>query len=315
MWKQRIKHAAAATAQGLGLWALLDRAHRGTWTIVCYHRVLPLEARARYFCPDLVVTPGALQAHCAVYREHFEVLPVRDALARMQAGVPARRPLLSLSFDDGYRDNFVHAAPVLETAGLRATFYVIAGLVGTDELPWYDRVALTCASHAEARARVEAMKRLPNAERLAQVAALGPAAPPNLDTDRIMDAAQLAMLYNSGHEVGSHSLTHPILTRVAPEGLRAEFSGARERLEAAVCGPVTTYCYPNGDFSPQVAAMVQETGHCAALSTRQGLNLPGGDPFSLKRVFIHEDWLCAPRSGTSGALLRAELALLHRFRH
>lgn len=314
MWKQRIKHTAAAAADALGLWALLDRAHRGTWTIVCYHRVLPAGSRGRYFCPDLVVTPEALRAHCAVYREHFEVLTVCDAHARMQGGAPGKKPLLSLSFDDGYRDNLLLAAPVLAEFGIRASFYVVAGLADTDTLPWYDTVALHAPSHGKAQAQVESMKHLPNADRLAQLAGLADLAPHDPDLDRIMSAGQLRELIAAGHEVGSHSMTHPILTCVERSDLSDELLQSKNRLEAMIATPVTTFCYPNGDFNEDVLAGVRGAGYTAALSTRQGINAKDTPPHTLNRVFINQDWLRASNETPSPALLRAELGLMHRFR-
>ncbi len=314
MWKQAIKHSAAVVAERLGTLSALAHANRDKWTIVCYHRVLPAAARAEYFCPDLVVTPEALRAHCAVYREHFEVLPVREAFARMCSGALGEKPLLSLSFDDGYRDNFEIAAPILEEHGLRASFYVIAGLVDTKELPWYDRVALSEASTSAGRALVESMKSLPNAERIRRVAGVRPSPPANPDLDLIMTSAQLRGLHDKGHEIGSHSLTHPILTQVEADKLPEELHASRVRLEGVLGAAVDTFCYPNGNYNAEIVAGLRDSGYKAALSTLQGLNRADAAPCELRRVFINEDWLRRGDGRPSGALLRAELGLLHRIR-
>lgn len=339
MWKQRAKYVAAALAERAGLWALMERMRRDTWSVVCYHRVLPAEQRGRYFCPDLAVTPESLRAHCQVYRDHFTVVTVAEGFRRLAAGGKISKPLLSISFDDGYQDNFAYAAPILNEHGLAGTFFVIAGLANTEELPWYDKMALEFQRHsgpslgadsplraivgqgvaaqgpeAAARAIIEALKRLPDAERRRVVDALPVSVAPG-PLDRIMDAAQLRALRAQGHEIGSHSYSHPILPLVAPEARPRELQGARERLEALSGGPVETFCYPNGDFTSDIATETRRAGYNCAVSTRQGVNRQGEDVMALARIFVHEDWLSAPGGLPSRALLRAELALLHRVRH
>lgn len=316
MWKRSLKYALARAGTGLGLWSLLQRRHRRAWTIVCYHRILPAAQRAQYFCPDLVVTPESLAVHCGVYRDHFEVLPVREALTRFEHGDFSEKPLLSLSFDDGYRDNFHLAAPILATHGLCASFYVIAGLVDTNELPWYDRLA-RAASAFDAQGLVEQAKALPAAEREAFIQeqeARGNAISPAADLDHVMSSEQLGMLIARGHEIGAHSMTHPILPHCEPGALVEEIAGARGRLQQLTGAPVDTFCFPNGDYTPAVLEATRRAGYRAALSTAQGLNHRGGAPFTLRRVFIHEERLASSRGEASADLLRAELAITHRFR-
>lgn len=319
MWKQRLKPAAARLGQRLGVWALLDRAHRHSWTVVCYHRVLPADDREQYFCPDLVVTPEALRAHCAIYCDHFEVLTVAEGWRRCQRGEFGARPRLSLSFDDGYQDNFALAAPILEHYGLRGSFYVIAGLVDTAERPWYDRVAASLIAQlapVAVREQIEILKALPDAERRARVeAVVAQAEAPDMPAghDLIMSAAQLKVLQQRGHEIGAHSTTHPILTRVNASLLGEETDGARKRLELALGTPVSGYCYPNGDYNESVVQSVEKAGYEYALSTRQGLNRRDASAMEIRRVFIQQDWLSSGGVPET-ALLRAELALLHRWR-
>jgi len=317
MWKQRIKEAIAAVGHAIGVWTSLERAQRRSWTVVCYHRVLPAAERARYFCPDLVVTPEALHAHCAVYRQHYEVVTVAEGWRRTQRGEFGAKPLLSLSFDDGYRDNFLHAVPILEEHGLRGSFYVIAGLVGSTERPWYDRVANALPDRANARAQVEALKQLPDSERRAAVEAIVAKAA-NSDTpaddNLIMDAAQLRVLAQRGHELGAHSMTHPILTRMEETALDAEIAGARRALSLAAGCDIAGFCYPNGNYTAGIAQAVATAGFDYALTTRQGKNRPAARAMEVARVFIHQDWLSTPDTRPSAALLRAELALLYRWR-
>ena len=51
------------------------------------------------------------------------------------------RNALAITFDDGYRDNLTHAAPILARHGLPATIFLATGFIGTAEVPWFDRLA------------------------------------------------------------------------------------------------------------------------------------------------------------------------------
>jgi len=146
--KSLIRAAAGSFAARSGALSAFERAARGALAVLCYHRVLPEAERARYHTPDLVVTPETLRAHCRILAERYTVAPLGTALAAWQRGEVSDRPLVAITFDDGYRDNMRYATPILRAHGLRATFYVIAGLVDTDEQPWYDIVGAAFGSAA-----------------------------------------------------------------------------------------------------------------------------------------------------------------------
>lgn len=320
--KSAARHAIALARRAGGGLARAERGNRGHLLILCYHRVLPAPRKAAYFLPGLAVTPEGFRAHCALLRAHYDVLPLAEAHARWRAGEAAcgGRPLAAITFDDGYRDNARYAQPILDALGLRATFFVVAGLAGTGEAPWYDRLAR--ASGALARigapgvphaagpaALVEWAKALPPEAREGLTAAAVEAAggdrlEPALDA--IMGADELRALAAAGHEIGSHSLTHPILTQLAPAALERELRESRAVL-GAVCGAMPiSFCYPNGDYNDAVCAAAAAAGYALAVTTAQGVNAPGAPPMALARVFMHEDRLARPWGGASSSLARWE---------
>ena len=88
----------------------------------------------------------------------------------------------------------------------------------------------------------------------------------------------------AGNDIGSHTLTHPFLTRLTPEQAREEISASRKRLEDLFGRPVRHFCYPYGDWNPAVREVVIEAGFQTACTTAPGRNLPGGDLFRLRRL-------------------------------
>jgi peptidoglycan/xylan/chitin deacetylase (PgdA/CDA1 family) len=102
--------------------------------------------------------------------------------------------------------------------------------------------------------------------------------------ERLMDATQIREWMAAGHQVGSHSATHPRLTQLSPEAAFEEISGSRKRLEDLFGVPIRHFCYPYGDWNLWVREQVQNAGYATACTTEFGVNRPPDSPHSLKRV-------------------------------
>lgn len=90
-------------------------------------------------------------------------------------------------------------------------------------------------------------------------------------------------------EIGSHTVTHPVLSAQPREVQRWEMVNSKRHLEAMVGDPVTTFCYPYGDTCETTTQLAQEAGFEAACSTFQRLVRRQADPFQLPRFFV-DDW-------------------------
>lgn len=89
-----------------------------------------------------------------------------------------------------------------------------------------------------------------------------------------------------GMEIGSHTLTHPKLPRLAPEQLREEIVGSKKRLEDALGVAVTSFCYPYGSWNAAARDLVREAGYTAAASTIRDNRNDAADRFALRRVMV-----------------------------
>lgn len=99
----------------------------------------------------------------------------------------------------------------------------------------------------------------------------------------MMDAAQVRDWLAAGHHIGSHTLTHPFLTRIPASRAREEIVSSRKKLEDLFSRRIEHFCYPYGDWNPLVRDLVMEAGYATACTTQTGVNLPGDSPFELKR--------------------------------
>ena len=241
---------------------------------------------------------------------NYRVLPLEDLVERLQrGGLP--RNALAITFDDGYRDNLTHAAPILSRLGLPATIFLATGFIGTAEVPWVDRLAQGLKkSPADAvrtpwgdeleltgvAARLHALtqtlahfKRVPDEERHRALEALLTAL--GVTDQRGFKNLMLSWddvhaLRGLGFTIGAHTVNHPILSRVTPQRAWTEILGSRTMIESACGAAPRAFAYPNGgaaEYTETVKRLVREAGFSCAVTTRFGLNTSNTDPWELRR--------------------------------
>ena len=280
---------------------------RGRLSILIFHRVVPVPDQ---LFPD-EMHAGRFDALCRWLAGWFNVLPLDVAAARLQSGsLPARAACIT--FDDGYADNCQIAMPILRRHGLTASFFVSTGFLDGGRM-WNDTIiesirscnqpfldlaplglGLGMVNLASLHGRRDAiaqligcMKYRPVAERLALVAHLARLAKGRLPDDLMMTTDQVRTLYDSGMQIGAHTVSHPILARISDADARQEITDSKKVLEALVQAPIKLFAYPNGkpdnDYTATHAAMVRAAGFSAAVSTAPGVSSQLTDLFQIPR--------------------------------
>jgi peptidoglycan/xylan/chitin deacetylase (PgdA/CDA1 family) len=104
--------------------------------------------------------------------------------------------------------------------------------------------------------------------------------------ERLMDAAQVREWLAAGHEIGSHTQTHPFLTRLGRAKAKEEIKASKSKLEDLFGRPIHHFCYPYGDYNQETVDLVAEAGYQTACTTRTGVNQPGTPPLELLRMTV-----------------------------
>ena len=224
-------------------------------------------------------------------KRHFRIVPLGELISGRGAGAVA------LTFDDGLRNSLTDAYPVLRRLGLPATFFVCPGLVEERRWLWSHEMRARLAGLAPAARGnlfrgddpIAWMKTLPPRERAiveARVRAATPGFEPTPDQRQrydLMDWDDLGSLDPAIVTIGSHTLTHPILTTLPPDDLSKEVRDSRRLLEERLGRPVRFFCYPNGSHDDRVVACVKEH-YDAAVTADHGFFCQAGDPWRLHRI-------------------------------
>lgn len=279
---------------------------RARLTVLIFHRVKP-ETDPLF---PLEATAANFDAQMAQLKQVFNVLPLPEAIARLQrADLPARAACIT--FDDGYADNLTVAAPILRRHGLTATFFIATAYLDGGRMfndtvieairsardARIDLTALGLGEHdvstPEAKARaigliLPKVKYLPlgrREEMAADLARRVASAP--LPDDLMMTSAQVRELHGLGMEIGGHTHAHPILAGLNDAAARAEIGAGREQLEALLGTRARVFAYPNGrpgqDYRVEQAALVRALGFEGAVSTQPGCAGGASDPWQLPR--------------------------------
>ena len=95
--------------------------------VLAYHSVAPTQTN--YCKTDIRVDPPDFERQMAYLARHYRVLPLDEAIAKLTSGRSLPAKAVAITFDDGYRDNYEHAFPVLRRWGLPATFFVVSAAV------------------------------------------------------------------------------------------------------------------------------------------------------------------------------------------
>ena len=231
--------------------------------------------------------------------------------APAKADCPERA--VAITFDDGYRDNYDYAFPILKKYQLPATIFLATGAIETGNLIWHDRVFDAFRFATASRVRLEdrsvpelaletaqarekslvialaTAKRLYGDQRRKFVddieSKLRPSSPAEV-APRMLTWEQVREMHRAGIEFGSHTVSHTILSCIPRSDMKRELKDSKNELSERLGTPVVSFAYPNGkaaDYNDEAKAVLRECGYSCAVTCCSGFNHASSDVFELKR--------------------------------
>ncbi|MFL6213223.1 MAG: polysaccharide deacetylase family protein [Blastocatellia bacterium] len=251
---------------------------------------------------------------------HYQLVNLTTLMDHLESQYPLPAGLAAITIDDGYRDAYDVALPVLRRYDAPATLFAVTQFVDGEDWLWTDKVQYALLhskavrfegainhqpfyfelkSHAARRRAAERLKAhlkmVSEARKQSNIATIAEL----LDVELPQQAPpayaplgwdQVRELEANGVEVASHTLTHPILTQVSDEQLEREIVQSKCRLEAELGHPVDLFCYPNGDNDARTRLAVRRAGYRAAVTVEEGFNEKLCDRLALRRVHSERDF-------------------------
>ncbi len=293
--------------------------------VLMYHRVLPPDdSRIKLEEPGMVVTPESFRQHLESVGQFFEFVKLSDWIKLKTTGLPLPAKACAITFDDGWVDNYEFAFPILRALDAPATIFLVAEMIGTNKIFWPERVAraLMAISRKNRRGPLHpaiswlhtenlsfsSAGNVPTRNEISDIIAGVKTLPDqeiqqrlnelehyleldlNYESASLLSWEQVNEMTRSGLvEVGSHTCNHVRLRPDIPDyTLEKEIVSSKHIIEKHTGLDIASFCYPNGDVSPNALTLVKEHYDCA-VTTQSGWNASTANNFQLRRIGIHED--------------------------
>ena len=292
--------------------------------IVSYHRVVAdFTGELQRSIPGLLISQETFRRHLeAASTAGYDLVSLGDALDVMAGRRTAKKDLCVVTFDDGYRDVYRYAYPVLKEMGVPAMTYLPAELIGTERRFNHDRLfQLVRLALARRYQPMFDVLPAPTAELLDSVLSgrqrpsaalddfigkhptstlvetiqaleerLGPGPELLPEQGDLMDWNEVRTMVKDGFDFGAHTLGHVVLTHEPIEVVEREVCHSKAIIEREAGITVRDFAYCNGWYSDDVIKVLARNGFRSAVTTEDIPNLIGGDPFTLKRKVLWENF-------------------------
>jgi peptidoglycan/xylan/chitin deacetylase (PgdA/CDA1 family) len=286
-----INNLIAAAANDLGLldgYGYLRKQMTGSQVaILIYHRVCP---KIDDWSDGGVDPTYFIQQIEYLLRNKYQIISLDTLAQHLAAGNCLPEKAVVITFDDGYKDNYVYAFPILKKYNITATIFLATGHIGTNKLFWWDKIKYILlntkldrlavddlgdyplASKSDRRRAVtqiiEELKRMPDEKKSLIEEELCDLIPGihALARNLILSWEDVIEMSRCGIDFGAHSVNHPVLTRLPPEKAKWEITQSKKDIESVIGKNVTTFSYPNGDSNDELINHVKENGFACAVS-------------------------------------------------
>ncbi len=310
----RLKAATWRTLGGLYSGSGLSQfRHQGRVIVLTYHRVVPQTVVERqHIQPGMYMLEESFAAHIAYLRERFTILALDDLLDLWRTNQFKRdQSYCVITFDDGWRDNYQFAFPILRRHVVPATIFLATDFIGTTRWFWPDRMMLVLerartqrgdsitrdevsamlvdtvgvrqttdgsfmsvksGMSIDSSAIVELCKEVAVDEIEALIDRLGRVLDLNVSSERVLlDWTEVREMAAQGVSFGSHSCSHRILTNIPLSEVSRELIESRNMMLQQGIAPSSAFCYPNGNFNSDIQKLVEGGGYRAAVGCEIGL--------------------------------------------
>lgn len=321
----------------------LKFAVRSHSVLLMYHRVLddPF-AEHEYAQTGTAVSTASFRAQIAFLAKRFGVMTAGDYVAARANGQPLPRKCAVITFDDGWEDNYRNAFPILKNYNVPATIFICTDFVGTKEKLWFHEMLhsirwqqLKAAQLAQVLAKYQTgnsnqpdtkihltddcskdvlidnffqLAKALDAEQVKKLASdlrgiSGKTDAQWMERRFSLTWQEIAGMDQSRIEIGSHGVSHRLLTSVSQDDVVRELSESKQQIEMRLGKKVRTFAYPNGSYDENIKRMTAEAGYDGAFSVSEVAIT--SDLFAIPRTGVHE----GANIGFNGRFSRATWAL------
>ena len=243
--------------------------------------------------------------------QHYDFLPLSGLLDCYEQQQPIPRNSVVITFDDGFRDNFTNAYPLLQQYHVPATVFLVTGCVSSGDLPWPQKLGYMFqhtkveilrhettggdsfglrSSHERKLAKQiikNALGHLPRIQREQSLNELSEALHVDVPQDRMLTWEQVETMRKGGIEFGAHTVSHPWMAMQSPKEARWEMEESLREFQTRLNITRPTFVFPSGSYTPELVKMAISVGFRCVFQSRPSVRVNSIErttPFTLSRV-------------------------------
>jgi len=294
----------------LAFFSLLRRFffNRSNFVILMYHQVLEEnDVEKDYVQPGLYVSRQVFEKQMAFLSEKYNLLSLERVTEILEKNQSPPLKSIVITFDDGWRDNYLYAYPILKKYNVPATIFLATDYVGTDKMFWFLEASILMTNNRLTKKQlgeliakyagetdsskilsdrglknsddipsvrdwfIESLKRLDAANVqaiLKELSARNEMTADSIKVNRSMLTWEEVMQMNhNGIDFGSHGCSHRIMPALTDAEIQRELRESKRIIEQRLGREIKLFAYPNGNYSNHIREMVQDCGYVCALAT------------------------------------------------
>ncbi len=300
-------------------WAKFRLRREGAVVVLMLHRVLTREEYEKTGSePDIILGVETFRNLVRYAKRTCEIAALETPAKANDAGsqtarASRTRPMIAITLDDGWHDNYTSVLPVVIAEGIPVTIFVCPGLIGCDLPFWPEQIAKAMKKKApelrqsELTALVEQLKDFEPQRRDLLIGALSrqngaPSCREVKEIDRTLSWEEILEMSKAGVRFGSHSCSHQILPQLPLDEVQHEIRDSKQALDLVLNSECKVFAYPNGNYSKSARRILAEAGYQAAVTTECGAWTRDRDPFAIPRVNISDSSVTGLSGRFSGAM-------------
>jgi len=292
-----------------------------------YHRVLDEEdISSSYSQNGIIVSKKTFAFQMQYLQNHFNAISLIDIIQNLKFKIPFPSRSCLVTFDDGWNDNFQNAYPIFNKNHIPAVIFLPIDFIGTNKLFWQEHLTkvLNDLYHSclqDIKFQKKAMRALNSEdidailstsskeinEKISKFVSLQKSKK-KIEVDNLIQRLEsflkassnisehtfflnwdeIRIMAKNGIDFGSHGKSHKILTNKEVD-IQQELKESKNVIENELKVKIKSFSYPNGNYSEEVVRFVRDQGYEMAFGTENGFVSQDDDPYTLKRINIHED--------------------------
>ncbi|MGO4524736.1 polysaccharide deacetylase family protein [Microvirga sp. 2MCAF35] len=287
---------------------------RNCLVVLNYHRIGSTSNTAGD--PNLYsATPKDFEEQVRWLKWNYHISSLDEAIAFVEGKETFRRTGILLTFDDGYKDNYDYAFPILQRNKAQGTFFICTSYIGSSQLPWWDQIAYMLKNSKKAQIALNYPERLSfdlssdwlqvldhllaiyksghelDKDKFLREIAIATGLGDHRPNQRIfIDKDELKEMSESGMAIGSHTHSHPLLSHLSQDDQLEEVVCSKRMLEEHLGIDIQSLAYPVGSpdsFDGRTQEVLCKAGYRIAFSFYGGSNVVGRtNPYDVRRHHV-----------------------------